>query len=287
TYVRKLPEYVCERDGLIHTSFSQTVAATGRLSSSSPNLQNIPIRTEKGRMIRKCIVPSRSGNVFVTADYSQIELRVLAHFAGPGNLRKAYEENLDIHSATAEAVFGDSSSDSRRKAKEVNFSILYGISPWGLSNRINISRGEASGIINRYLETYPELKTFFNSCVEKAEEKEETRTVLGRKRNFSGMKKAKGAQRSSMERMAVNTTIQGSAADIIKLAMIRVHRRLKGMENCGMVLQVHDELVAECPPERAEEVADILTEEMESAFILEVPLRVETGIGSDWLEAGH
>ncbi len=287
TYVRKLPGFLCPRDGLVHTCFSQTVAATGRLSSSNPNLQNIPIRTKRGRQVRKCFVPGRQGHVFVTADYSQIELRILAHFAGPGSMRKAYEKNQDIHGRTAEAIFGDSSPEHRRKAKEVNFSILYGISPWGLSNRLNIGRGEAAEIIERYIETYPEVESYFSQCVEYAEKNGETRTILGRKREFPGMAKAKGAIRSSMERMAVNTTIQGSAADMIKLAMLRVHRRLREIDNAGLVLQVHDELVATAPKEMAEDVADILRTEMTSAFSLEVPIVVDTGIGENWLEAQH
>ncbi|MFO8183531.1 MAG: DNA polymerase I [Candidatus Aegiribacteria sp.] len=287
TYVRKLPGFICSRDGLIHTSFSQTVTATGRLSSSHPNLQNIPIRTSRGREIRRCFIPPGEGNVFVTADYSQIELRVLAHLAGPGNMRQAFEEERDVHSSTARAVFGDDSPGNRRKAKEVNFSILYGISPWGLSNRIGISRGDAADIIDRYVSTYPEVKSFFDSCVSFAEEHGETRTLLGRRREFSGMKTAKGAHRNSMERMAVNTTIQGSAADIIKLAMIAVDRRLRDIDGAGLVLQVHDELVAAAPMERAEEVAGIIQEEMAGAVTLDVPLVVDTGAGNNWLEAQH
>ncbi len=287
TYIKKLPEYVCDRDGMIHTTFSQTVTATGRLSSSSPNLQNIPVRTSRGREVRKCFIPPKDSHVLITADYSQIELRLLAHFAGPGNLRRAYEKNMDIHSSTAEAIFGDISPVHRRKAKEVNFSILYGISPWGLSNRLNISRGEAAGIISRYLETYPELEFFFRSCIEYAEEHEETRTILGRKREFKGFKSAKGASRKSMERMVINTTVQGSAADIIKIAMLNVDRRLQKTADSGLVLQVHDELVAAAPENSADEVTRIISEEMESAFQLDVPLVVDTGSGKNWLEAGH
>jgi DNA polymerase I len=287
TYILRLPEYVNGRDGLIHTSFSQTVTATGRLSSSSPNLQNIPIRTSRGREVRKCFIPGQEGYVFVTADYSQIELRVLAHLAGPGSMREAYRGNMDIHSNTSIAVFGDASPEHRRRAKEVNFSILYGISPWGLSNRINVSRSEAAEIIAKYVATYPEVESFFEQCVEYAEKNGETRTILGRKREFRGFSKAKGASRSSMERMAVNTTVQGSAADIIKLAMIRVDERLKEVEGAGLVLQVHDELVARAPVGRGVEVSEILREEMESAYDLEVPLMVDTGSGSNWLEAQH
>jgi DNA polymerase-1 len=288
TYIRKLPQYVCEKDGMIHTSFSQTVTATGRLSSSSPNLQNIPVRTSRGREVRKCFTAGKESHVLITADYSQIELRILAHMAGPGNLRRAYEQNLDIHSSTAEALFGDASPEHRRKAKEVNFSILYGISSWGLSNRLNISRGEASGIISRYLNTYTELETFFSRCIEYAEEHEETRTILGRRREFKGFKSAKGSRRNSMERMVINTTVQGSAADIIKIAMLNVDRRLRHSQiNAGLVLQVHDELVAEAPEVSADEVSGIIRDEMESAFELDVPLVVDTGSGSNWMKAQH
>ncbi|MCD4702465.1 MAG: DNA polymerase I [Candidatus Aegiribacteria sp.] len=287
TYIKKMPGYICERDGMIHTSFSQTVTATGRLSSSSPNLQNIPVRTSRGREVRRCFISPREGHVLITADYSQIELRILAHFAGPGNLRRAYEENMDIHSKTAEALFGDASPAHRRKAKEVNFSILYGISSWGLSNRLNISRGEAAGIISRYLETYPELESFFSRCIVFAEEHEETRTILGRRREFKGFKSARGTVRSSMERMVINTTVQGSAADIIKIAMLKVDRRLREVADSGLVLQVHDELVATAPECYAEKVSGIIREEMESAFELDVPLVVETGSGNNWLEAEH
>ena len=287
TYIEKLPLYISERDGLVHTSFSQTVTATGRLSSSSPNLQNIPVRTSQGRKVRKCFIPGIEGNLFITADYSQIELRVLAHLAGPGSLRDAYRKNLDIHSSTALALFGDESPEYRRKAKEVNFSILYGISPWGLSNRLNISRGEASGIINRYLATYPELEFFFRKCIADAEATGETRTILGRKRNFKGFVSAKGSARRTMERMVINTVVQGSAADIIKVAMLRVDERLKDIPDAGLVLQVHDELVATAPEDKVEEITAVIKEEMEKAYPLCVPLLVETGKGRNWLEAGH
>ena len=287
TYIKKLPEYICPKDGLIHTTFSQAVTATGRLSSQSPNLQNIPVRTSRGREVRKCFVPGKIENVFITADYSQIELRILAHFAGPGNLQRSFEKNMDIHSSTARALFGDTSPEHRRKAKEVNFSILYGISAWGLGNRLNVSRGEAAGIISRYLETYPELESFFSGCIEYAEKNEETRTILGRKREFKGFRFAKGARRSSMERMIINTTVQGSAADIIKLAMLNVDRRLQNILETGLVLQVHDELVAVAPENSALEVSEIIKAEMESAFELNVPLRVDTGYGRNWMEAQH
>lgn len=288
TYIEKLPEYVNPATGLIHTNYNQAVTATGRLSSSNPNLQNIPIRTSRGREIRKCFIPPADGHVFVTADYSQIELRILAHLAGEGVLRKAYNENADIHSRTAEALFGDAAPDHRRKAKEVNFSIIYGISAFGLARRLSISREEAAGIITRYYETYPEVQQFSKKMVKTAEKTGEIRTILGRKRLFTEMKAANGAARKQMERAAVNSAVQGSAADIIKLAMIKVENRLAGeLPAAGLVLQVHDELVLTCPEEDEQRARSILEEEMQGAFHLEVPLTVETGSGSNWLEAGH
>lgn len=288
TYVQKLPDFVNRETGLIHTSFNQAVTATGRLSSSNPNMQNIPIRTERGRAVRRCFVPPEKGHLFVTADYSQIELRLLAHFAGDGILRQAYREKADIHSRTAMAVFGDSSREHRRKAKEVNFSIIYGISAYGLSQRLSISRGEAAGIISRYYETYPEVRDFYGRTVSEAERTGEIRTIIGRKRPFEGLSRARGNTRKQMERAAVNTRVQGSAADIIKLAMIRVAGTLKKeLPEASLVLQVHDELVLSCPEKQAGKAAGILKGEMESAMELQVPLTVETGTGENWLKAGH
>jgi len=288
TYVEKLPGYINPVTGLIHTSFNQAVTATGRLSSSNPNLQNIPIRTSRGREIRKCFIPPVKGHVFVSADYSQIELRILAHLAGEGVLRGAYRENADIHSRTAEAVFGDASPDHRRKAKEVNFSIIYGISAFGLAQRLSISRGEAAGIISRYYETYPEVESFYRKMVQLAGDNGEIRTILGRRRLFNGMKEASGNIRKQMERAAVNTAVQGSAADIIKIAMIGVENRLrKELPAAGLVLQVHDELVVSCPEGHRDTAEEILKQEMQGAVHLEVPLTVETGFGFNWLDAGH
>lgn len=288
TYIDRLPEFVSPTTGLIHTSFNQAVTATGRLSSSSPNLQNIPIRTARGRSIRRCFAPAGEGEVFVSADYSQIELRVLAHLAGEGALREAYAKGDDVHCRTARSVFGDDGPQKRRKAKEVNFSIVYGISPYGLSQRLGVSRGEAAGIINRYFDTYPEVEGFFRRTVADAEASGETRTILGRRRDFGGLAEAGGNNRRSMERMVVNTTVQGSAADIMKLAMIAVHRRLaEELPEAGLVLQVHDELLLSAPRELAGKARMIMVEEMEGAVGLSVPLEVETGIGSDWLEAQH
>ncbi|MCD4706752.1 MAG: DNA polymerase I [Candidatus Sabulitectum sp.] len=288
TYVEKLPGYVSPTTGLIHTNYNQAVTATGRLSSSNPNLQNIPIRTSRGREIRKCFIPPVKGHVFVTADYSQIELRLLAHLAGEGVLRRAYRENADIHSRTADALFADTAPEYRRKAKEVNFSIIYGISAFGLAQRLSISRGEAAGIISRYFETYPEVKRFYEEMVSTAVEHSEIRTILGRRRLFTGMKEATGNSRKQMERAAVNSAVQGSAADIIKLAMIKVANRLaRELPSAGLVLQVHDELVLTCPEEHKNIAEIILREEMQGALKLEVPLTVETGFGFNWLEAGH
>ncbi len=288
TYIEKLPGYINPQTGLIHTSFNQAVTATGRLSSSNPNLQNIPIKTSRGQEVRKCFIPPVPGHIFVTADYSQIELRILAHLAGDGILREAYSENADIHSRTAVAVFGDASPDNRRRAKEVNFSIIYGISAFGLAQRLSISRGEAAGIISRYYDTYPEVQRFYEEMVKTASETGETRTVMGRKRLFTGMSEAKGNNRKQMERAAVNSAVQGSAADIIKLAMIKVESRLrKELPSANLVLQVHDELVVTCPEEDRQRTMTILKEEMEGAFKLKIPLTVETGSGTNWLDAGH
>ena len=288
TYVEKLPSYINSQTGLIHTNFNQAVTATGRLSSSNPNLQNIPIKTSRGREIRKCFIPPVPGHIFVTADYSQIELRILAHLAGEGILRDAYNENADIHSRTSEALFGDSEPEHRRKAKEVNFSIVYGISAFGLAQRLSISRGEAAGIISRYNETYPEVESFYHRMVKEADATGEVRTLLGRKRLFTGMSEAKGNNRKQMERAAVNSAVQGSAADIIKLAMIKVESRLKKeLPLASLVLQVHDELVVTCPEEYRQRAVIILREEMEGAFKLKIPLIVETGSGTNWLSAGH
>jgi DNA polymerase-1 len=288
TYTARLPDYVSPRTGLVHTSFNQTVTATGRLSSSSPNLQNIPVRTERGRMVRRCFVPGGEGEVFVTADYSQIELRVLAHLAGPGGLREAYGRDEDIHSATARALFGDDGPEHRRRAKEVNFSIVYGISPYGLAQRLDVSRGEAAGIINRYYATYPEIDIFVRKTVADTEATGETRTLLGRKRDFPELAASGGSTRKAIERMVVNTTVQGSAADIVKLAMLRVHDSIRDLGiDAALVLQVHDELVAVCREEASGVLEELLVREMENAFPLQVPLRVETGTGRNWLEAAH
>jgi DNA polymerase-1 len=288
TYVDRLPGFVSGRTGLIHTSFNQAVTATGRLSSSDPNLQNIPVRTDRGRMIRKCFRPPHSGEVFVSADYSQIELRMLAHLSENGPLSDCYRSGRDVHSLTAEAVFGRSDPDLRRKAKEINFSIVYGISPYGLSQRLGVSREEASSIIRLYFERYPEVERYFQRTVSEAERNGETRTILGRKRDFTELSTAKGSRRKALERMAVNTTVQGSAADVMKLAMLAVADRLqRELPQAGLVLQVHDELVASVPEALADDAAELITEEMESAVHLDVALEVETGIGSNWLEAQH
>ena len=286
TYADRLPSFVSPVTGLVHTSFNQAVTATGRLSSSNPNLQNIPIRTGRGRAMRKCFRAPRPGDVLVSADYSQIELRVLAHLAGEGRLRQAYLENADIHAMTAVAVFGSSSPEHRRRAKEVNFSIVYGVSPHGLAQRLGLDRSAAAVIINRYFDAYPEIDSFLRACVSRAGATGETRTILGRRRSFAGLAGAKGTARRAMERMAVNTTVQGSAADLMKLAMLRAADRLAAeAPESGLVLQVHDEMVASCPGDMADRVSLILRESMEGAMELEVPLRAETGWGADWLEA--
>ncbi len=288
TYVKKLPAYINPDTGLIHTNYNQAGTGTGRLSSNNPNLQNIPIRTARGKKIRKCFIPPIPGHLFITADYSQIELRVLAHLAGDGALRAAYRNEADLHSITSIALFGDSLPENRQKAKQVNFSIIYGISAYGLSSRLSVSMGEASGIISKYFDKYPEVKEFRDKTIQYAAEKGETRTILGRKRIFTGSSGASGNAKKQLERAAVNSVVQGSAADIIKLAMINVKKRLDAeLPAAKLVLQVHDELVVSAPIAELDTAKLILKEEMENAFNLEVPLTVETGSGYNWLEAGH
>jgi DNA polymerase-1 len=285
TYAARLPDYVDRATGLVHTTFNQAVTATGRLSSVNPNLQNIPIRTERGREIRRCF-RGRRGEMLVSADYSQVELRMLAHLAGEGRLREAFRRGSDIHASTAVAVFGSVTPENRRRAKEVNFSIIYGISAHGLAQRLAIGRAEAASVISRYLETYPEVGGFHDRCVSEVERTGCTRTVLGRRRRLGDLSGSSGQARKALERIAVNSTVQGSAADLVKLAMLRAHRALsESHPGAGLVLQVHDEIVASCPEGEEDGVGSVLSECMRSAMELEVPLEVETGKGRNWLDA--
>ena len=288
TYADGLANFI-EEDGRIHTNFQQTVTATGRLSSTDPNLQNIPIRMELGRMIRKVFLP-KDGYVFVDADYSQIELRILAHMSGDEMLIQAYREAQDIHRMTASQVFHTPFEEvtdlQRRNAKAVNFGIVYGISSFGLSQDLSISKKEAQEYIERYFESYPKIKEFLDGCVEKAKKDGYSVTMFGRRRPLPEISSSNFMQRSFGERIAMNAPIQGTAADIIKIAMNRVHRRLidEGLKS-RLLLQVHDELLIETAPDEVDEVKKILDEELKGAADLSVELEIDTHTGKNWYEA--
>ena len=288
TYADGLIPFIAA-DGRIHSSFNQTITATGRISSNEPNLQNIPIRMELGRMIRKAFVP-KEGYIFVDADYSQIELRVLAHFSGDEALIQAYREAKDIHRITASQVFHipfDEVTDlQRRNAKAVNFGIVYGISSFGLSQGLSITRKEAEDYIASYFETYPGIKEFLDGSVQDAKEKGYAITLFGRRRPMPELKSSNFMQRSFGERVAMNAPIQGTAADIIKIAMVRVDRRLRaeGLSS-RLLLQVHDELLVETAVEEREQVEAILREEMMGAAHMDVDLEIDMHAGNNWYEA--
>lgn len=288
TYADGLPAFIDE-DSRIRTTFHQTITATGRLSSTDPNLQNIPMREELGRMIRKCFYP-KPGYLFVDADYSQIELRILAHMSGDEKLIEAYREEKDIHRITASQVFhvpfDEVTETMRRNAKAVNFGIVYGISSFGLSQGLSISRAEAQEYIQKYFEAYPKIKSFLDGLVASAKEKGYAVSLFGRRRPIPELKAQNFALRGFGERAAMNSPIQGSAADIIKIAMIRVFRRLKReLPEAKLILQIHDELLVEAPEERAQDVQRILTEEMKQAASLSVSLETDCHTGRNWYEA--
>jgi len=287
TYAEGLAEYICD-DGRIHGTFNQTITATGRISSTEPNLQNIPVRMELGREIRKVFVPEE-GCVFVDADYSQIELRILAHMSGDQQLIEAYKSGQDIHRITASQVFhvpfDEVTSEMRRNAKAVNFGIIYGISAFGLSEDLSISRQEAMEYINRYFETYPQIKVFLDGLVNEAKEKGFVSTVFGRRRPVPEITSSNFMQRQFGERIAMNAPIQGTAADVMKIAMVKVDRELRrrGLKS-QIVLQVHDELLLEVPFAEEDEVKTLVKEAMMGAAALEVPLEIEIQSGKSWFE---
>ncbi|MBO4799876.1 MAG: DNA polymerase I, partial [Lachnospiraceae bacterium] len=288
TYADGLVEFIRE-DGRIHSNFNQTITATGRISSTEPNLQNIPVRMELGRLIRKVFVPEE-GYVFVDADYSQIELRVLAHMSGDDNLIDAYRKEADIHAITASQVFhvplDQVTPLMRRNAKAVNFGIVYGISSFGLSQDLSITRKEAQEYIERYYLTYPGIKACLDGMVSSAKKKGYSVTLWGRKRPIPELKNSNFMQRSFGERVAMNAPIQGTAADIIKVAMIDVDRELKSRKmKSRLILQVHDELLIEAAIEEKDEVIKILKEKMMGAASLAVPLEISVSEGSNWYEA--
>ncbi len=289
TYIDALPELISKRDGKIHTSYNQTVTATGRLSSSNPNLQNIPIRDEQGKEIRKAFIPSE-GNVFFSADYSQIELRIMAHLSEDPNMIEAFNSGEDIHAATAAKIFkidsNEVTSDMRNKAKTANFGIIYGISVFGLSQRLNIPRGEAKDLIDGYFDSYPHVKAYMDNAIVKAQDTGYAETVFGRKRYLPDINSRNATVRGFAERNAINAPIQGSAADIIKVAMIKIHQRFETEKiKSKMILQVHDELNFDVIKSELEVVQKIVIEEMENAYKLAVPLKADCGQGKNWLEA--
>ena len=289
TYINALPELINPKTGKIHTSFNQTVTATGRLSSSNPNLQNIPIRDNEGREIRRAFVPD-PGCLFFSADYSQIELRIMAHLSGDPHMIGAFREGSDIHAATAAKIYkvpiGEVTADMRRKAKTANFGIIYGISVFGLAERLNIPRSEAKELIDGYFESYPQIKEYMNKSIEVAREKGYVETICGRKRMLPDIHSHNSVVRGYAERNAINAPIQGSAADIIKIAMIRIARRFEEEElKSRMILQVHDELNFNVPTDELERVQEIVRHEMENAYPLQVPLVADYGTGHNWLEA--
>ena len=287
TYVDGIRPLV--KGDIIHTTYYQTMTTTGRLSSANPNLQNIPVRTEAGRELRKLFI-AREGNVFVDADYSQIELRLLAHFSGCKVLARAYRTGQDVHAATAEKIFHvpqkEVTPDLRRRAKTINFGIIYGMSAFGLAKDLNCSTEEAQNYISAYFATHPEVKEYMDENIRKAREDGFVTTILGRRRYIPELKSGNYNQRTFGERAAMNMPLQGSAADIIKIAMLRVADRLK-RENmrAKLVLQVHDELILDTPEEETEAAKQVLKEEMEHAFTLNVPLIAEVSTGKSWYDA--
>ena len=289
TYIDALPKLINSRTGHIHTSFNQATTATGRLSSSDPNLQNIPVRGEEGKEIRKAFIPE-PGCLFFSADYSQIELRVMAHLSGDENMIEAFREGHDIHAATAAKIYKEEmenvSRDQRMKAKRANFGIIYGITIFGLADRLEISREEARQLIDGYFETFPKVKEYMEKAKEEARSKGYVETLFHRRRYLADINSANGTVRGFAERNAINAPIQGTAADIIKVAMVRIHRRFKS-ENIRskMILQVHDELNFSVYPDEKEKVERIVLEEMQNAFPMEVPLVADCGWGNNWLEA--
>jgi DNA polymerase-1 len=290
TYVETLPKLINPRTGRIPTSFNQAVTATGRLSSTDPNLQNIPIRENRGRELRKAFIPGDDNRLLLSADYSQIELRLMAHTSGDPNMLDAFRHDADIHAATAAKIYGiplpDVTSDMRRKAKTANFGIIYGISTFGLSQRLSIPRGEAQELISGYFDAYPEVRRYMNDAIDKARAQGYVETLMGRRRYLPDIRSANAIVRGMVERNAINAPLQGSAADIIKLAMIRIHDafRTNGLQS-KMILQVHDELVFDMLKTEMEQVKEIVRREMEGAYALAIPLTVEMGEGKNWLEA--
>jgi DNA polymerase-1 len=290
TYVSALPQDVNSRSNRVHTVYNQAVAATGRLSSNHPNLQNIPIRTPRGQQVRKAFVAKDDNHVLMAADYSQIELRIIASLSEDPSMVAAFNNNGDIHAATAAKVFGvplaEVSREQRSQAKTVNFGIIYGVSAFGLSNQTTLNRTEAKALIDTYYENYPKLKAYMSAQVDFAREQGYVATVLGRRRYLKDINSRNAVVRGAAERNAINAPIQGSAADIIKIAMLNIYKRMQAEQlQAKMLLQVHDELVFECPKAELDALKQLVQTEMENAYTLQVPLTVDIGVGQNWLEA--
>jgi len=289
TYVESLPELIDRKTGRIHTTYNQAVASTGRLSSTNPNLQNIPVRDEEGREIRKAFIPA-AGKVFLSADYSQIELRLMAHLSGDSGMISDFLSGQDIHAATAAKIFhvpvAEVTREMRAKAKTANFGIIYGISAFGLSERLTIGRKEAKELIDGYFISYPGVKAYMDDSIRRAREQGYVTTMFGRRRYVPDIQSRNQVVRGNAERNAINAPLQGSAADIIKIAMVKIAGRLeKELPETKMILQVHDELIFEVEVSSVEKLRKIVTEEMRGAASLNVPLEVGTGTGNNWLEA--
>jgi DNA polymerase-1 len=289
TYLLPLPSLISERDGRLHTTFNQTVAATGRLSTTSPNLQSIPVRTTLGRQIRSAFI-AEDGCRLLSADYSQVELRILAHVSGEPVLREAFERGEDIHTRTAAEVLGKDPATLTRSerdvAKMVNFGIIYGISSFGLSENLEIPREEAQAYIDTYLARFPRVQEFIARTIAEASEDGYVTTLLGRRRPIPELRASNRQTRSLGERLAVNTVMQGTAADVIKVAMIRTHDRLRAEgRGAKLVLQVHDELLLEVPQTEVTAVRDLVRAEMVGAYPLDPPLAVDVGVGDNWADA--
>lgn len=290
TYVDALPELIDKKTGRVHTTFNQAVAATGRLSSTNPNLQNIPVRTEKGREVRKAFIPANDDCLLLSADYSQIELRVIASISGDEGMIEAFRQNIDIHTATAARVFGVSienvTKEQRYKAKSVNFGLIYGQGAFGLAENLGISRTEAKEIIDNYFKQFPGIRAYMDEVIEAARKNGYVETLMGRRRYLRDINSANATVRSFAERNAINAPIQGTAADMIKMAMISIHRRMKKDKyRSRMILQVHDELLFDVYREELEELNAMIKKEMQDAMPLQVPVIAESGWGSNWLEA--
>jgi DNA polymerase I len=290
TYVDALPELINPKTNRLHTTYNQTIAATGRLSSINPNLQNIPIRTDRGKKIRKAFIPRDSQHVLLSVDYSQVELRIVASLSGDENMIDAFNHHLDIHAATASKVFevplDNVTPEMRRQAKMVNFGIIYGISAFGLAQRLGIPRGEAAKLIEQYFEKYNGIKKYMDEAIQKARETGYAETILGRRRYLRDINAGNYTIRGFAERNAINAPIQGSAADMIKVAMVNIHKKMKEQQlRSKMLLQVHDELLFDVHHSEQTVLKELVVAEMQNALTLQVPVDVSAGFGNNWLEA--